>query len=76
MLEYRGYIGEVVYDDEAEALHVRVINSGSYPVANAEAANMEDVAREFRVSIEAYLEGCRELGIEPVAPSTVPPTTR
>ena len=28
MLEYKGYIGEVVYDDEAEVLHVRVINSG------------------------------------------------
>ena len=28
MLEYKGYLGEVVYDDEAEVLHVRVINSG------------------------------------------------
>ena len=31
MLEYRGYIGEVVYDDEAEVLHSRVVNSGPYP---------------------------------------------
>ena len=26
MLEYKGYIGEVVYDSEAEVLHARVIN--------------------------------------------------
>ena len=31
MLEYKGYVGEVVYDDEAEVLHARVINSGPYP---------------------------------------------
>ena len=31
MLEYRGYIGKVVYDDEAEVLHAKVINTGPYP---------------------------------------------
>ena len=33
MLEYKGYIGEVVYDDETEVLHARVINSGPYPIS-------------------------------------------
>ena len=41
MLEYKGYVGEVVYDDEAEVLHARVINSGPYPIANAEATDVE-----------------------------------
>ena len=72
MLEYKGYIGEVVYDDEAEVLHVRVANSGPYPIANAEATDVEGLKREFRRSIDVYLEGCEELGIDPVAPTPIP----
>ncbi len=68
MLEYKGYIAEVVYDDEAEVLHARVINSGSYPIANAEATDAEGIKREFRISIDEYLASCEELGIEPVKP--------
>ena len=71
MLEYKGYIGEVVYDDEAEVLHARVVNSGPYPIANAEATDVESIKREFRISIDVYLEVCAELGIDPVAPSAV-----
>ena len=48
MLEYKGYVGEVVYDDEAEVLHARVINSGPYPIANAEATDVKGIKREFR----------------------------
>ena len=72
MLEYKGYIGEVVYDDEAEVLHARVINSGAYPIANAEATDVEGIKREFRISIDVYLQGCAELGIEPIKPVTDP----
>ena len=55
MLEYKGYIAEVVYDDEAEVLHARVINSGSYPIANAEATDAEGIKREreFRAKISS-----------------------
>lgn len=73
-LEYKGYIGEVVYDDEAEVLHARVINSGAYPIANAEATDVEGIKREFRISIDVYLQGCAERGIEPVPPATRPIT--
>ena len=68
MLEYKGYIGEVVYDNETEVLHARVINSGSYPIANAEATDAEGIKREFRISIDEYLASCKELVIEPVKP--------
>ena len=71
MLEYKGYIGEVVYDDEAGVLHARVINSGAYPVANAEATDVEGIRREFQLSIDIYLESCAELGIEPIRPSSM-----
>ena len=75
MLEYKGYIGEVVYDYDAEVLHARVINSGPHPIANAEATDVEGIKREFCTSIDVYLEGCAELGIEPVEPSAIPLTT-
>lgn len=71
MPEYKGYIGEVSYDDEADALHASVINSGSYPIANAEAADAASLEQEFRCSIDMYLEGCKELQIDPVAPTPV-----
>ncbi len=70
MLEYKGYIGEVSYDDEADVLHARVINSGSYPIANAEAADAASLEQEFRCSIDMYLEGCKELQIDPIAPGS------
>ena len=72
MLEYKGYIGEVVYDDESGVLHARVVNSGPYPIANAEATDTEGIKREFQTSIDVYLEGCAELGLDPVAPSAAP----
>ena len=68
MLEYKGYIGEVSSDDEAGVLHARVINSGIYPIANAEAADAACLEREFQCSIDSYLEGCKELQIDPIAP--------
>ena len=58
MLEYRGNAGEEVYDGEADVLSTRVINSGLYLVANAEASDVEGIKREFRVSIDVYLQGC------------------
>ena len=75
MLEYKGYVAEVVYDDEAGVLHARVVNSGPYPVANAEATDVEGIRREFQMSVDIYLEGCAELGIEPIPPAAAPART-
>ena len=69
MLEYKGYIGEVSPDDAAGVLHARVINSSVYPIANAEAADAASLEREFQCSIDSYLEGCKELQIDPIAPA-------
>ena len=68
MLDYKGYIGEVSFDDEADVLHAYVINSGPYPIANAEAADAASLEREFQCSIDSYLEGCKEIQIDPIAP--------
>ena len=69
MLEYKGYVGEVSCDDEAGLLHAQVVNSGAYPVANAEATDPASLEREFRCSIDVYLEGCEELQIDPISPT-------
>ena len=69
MLEYKGYIGEVSYDDEADALYAKVINSGPYSIADAEATDLDDLKREFQKSIDVYLDGCAELGIDAVKPT-------
>ncbi|WP_419854497.1 hypothetical protein [Candidatus Poriferisodalis sp.] len=67
MLGYKGYIGELSCDEETGLLHARVVNSGTYPVANAEAAEPVSLEREFRRSIDVYLKGCEELQIDPIS---------
>ena len=70
MLEYKGYVGTVAYDDVAEVLYARVINSGPYSVAEAEATDVvEGIKREFRKSIDLYLASCAEDGVEPAPPT-------
>ena len=71
MLEHKGYIGEVVYDEEARVLHARVVNSGHYPIANAQATDVEGIEREFRRSVDMYLDGCADMGIQPVEPTAI-----
>ena len=47
MLEYKGYVGTVAYDDVAEVLYAKVINSGPYSVAEAEATDVEGIRGSF-----------------------------
>ena len=72
MLAYKGYAGKIAYDDVAEVLYATVINSGPYPVAEAEATDVEGVKRAFRKSIDLYLASCSEDGVDPAAPTEVP----
>ncbi len=34
MMEYRGYVAEVEFDETIEILHGRVVNSGPYPYSD------------------------------------------
>ena len=67
MLEYKGYVGKIAYDDVLEVLYARVVNSGPYSIAEAEAeaeaTDLEGVKREFRKSIDLYLASCAEDGV-------------
>ncbi len=68
MMEYKGYVAKVEYDDSIGMLHGSVINSGDYPIATCEAKDVDTLRREFRLSIDDYLTTCKESGIAPREP--------
>ena len=70
MMEYKGYIATIEYDDSVGLLHGSVVNSGDYPIANCEAADEDTLKKEFCISIDEYLAVCEEDGIEPRRPSS------
>ena len=88
MMEYKGYIAKVEYDESVGLLHASVTNSGAYPIANCEAADVQTLRKELRISIDEYPTSCEEDGVEPRKPFsgnwsiphgawlTTPPRTR
>ena len=72
MIEYKGYVAMVEFDDSAGRFHGRVVNSGSYPVATFEATDVEEIQKEFRRSIDEYIASCKEDGSEPVKAFRIP----
>ena len=67
-MEYKGYVAKVEYDDSVGMLHGSVINSGDYPIATCEAKDVDSLRSEFRLSIDDYLEICKDSGITPRKP--------
>ena len=68
MIEYKGYIADIEYDDSVNMLYGRVANSGPYSIADCLASDIEGLKREFAISIDIYLASCMEDGVEPVPP--------
>jgi len=68
MMEYKGYVAAVEFDDSVEVLHGRVVNSGPYPIATFEATDAKELRREFERSVDEYLAWCQEDGVEPRRP--------
>ncbi|MBX9696523.1 MAG: type II toxin-antitoxin system HicB family antitoxin [Alphaproteobacteria bacterium] len=58
MMEYKGYVGYVTFDDEAELFHGEVINTRD--VITFQGKSVEEIKSEFRVSVDEYLEWCKE----------------
>ncbi|MXZ48859.1 MAG: hypothetical protein F4235_03630 [Candidatus Dadabacteria bacterium] len=71
MIEYKGYVATVEFDDSVGRFHGRVVNSGSYPIATFEATGLEGIQKEFRHSIDEYIASCKEDGSELVKPLRV-----
>jgi predicted HicB family RNase H-like nuclease len=66
MMEYKGYLGRVEYDDEAEVFHGEVINTRD--VITFQGATVAELKKSFRDSVEDYLAFCSERGEEPEKP--------
>lgn len=66
MLEYKGYIGCVEFDDEAGIFHGEVINTRD--VITFQGTSVEELQAAFHDSVEDYLEFCAERGEQPDKP--------
>ena len=68
MMEFKGYIGHVEFDDDAEIFHGEVINTRD--VITFQGKTVEEIKQAFRDSVEDYLEYCVKLGQQPEKPFT------
>ena len=66
MLEYKGYIGKVEFDDEAEIFHGEVINLRD--VITFQGRSVAELRKAFKESINDYLEFCAERHESPEKP--------
>ena len=67
---YKGYTARYEIDEEEGVLHGRV--DGIRSVVSFVAETPEDLEREFRISVDVYLEFCAERGYEPDRPRADP----
>ena len=66
MMEHKGYVGRVEYDDEAGIFHGEVMNTRD--VITFQASTVKELRKAFRDSVEDYLAFCEERGEEPEKP--------
>lgn len=63
MVIYKGYVGSVVFDEEAKIFHGNVI--GLKDVITFQAASLKDLEKACKDSIDDYLSWCKERGEKP-----------
>lgn len=66
MMNYKGYIGKVEFDDEAGILSGIVINTRD--VITFQGQSVGEIKKAFEESVDDYLEWCKEDGVEPEKP--------
>ena len=66
MMIYKGYLGQVEYDDQAEIFHGEVINTRD--VITFQGSTVKEIKKAFRGSIDDYLAFCKERNEEPERP--------
>ncbi len=65
-MEYKGYVGTAIYDDEAEVFHGDVVNTRD--VITFQGESVAQLKQAFRDSVDDYLAFCAERGEEPEKP--------
>ena len=66
MMEYKGYLGKVEFDDEAEIFHGEVINLRD--VITFQGESVQELRQTFQESVDDYLAFCAERKEEPEKP--------
>ena len=66
MIEYKGYVGKIEYDDEAGIFHGEVINVRDVITFQGESA--ADLKKAFAESVDDYVSFCKSRGEEPEKP--------
>ncbi len=66
MMEYRGYVGKVEFDDEADLFHGEVVNTRD--VITFQGKSVDELRLAFHESVDNYLAFCEERGEEPDKP--------
>lgn len=66
MMEYKGYIGKVVFDDEAGVFHGEIINTRD--VITFQGQSVSELNDAFQESIDDYLAFCETRGESPDKP--------
>ena len=68
MIEYKGYLGNVEFDDEANIFHGEVINTRD--IITFQGKSVDEIRQALKDSVEDYLDFCAERGEEPDRPFT------
>ena len=66
MMEYKGYLGKVEFDDEANIFHGEVVNTRD--VITFQGQSVDELRQAFEDSVEDYIEFCLERGEQPERP--------
>lgn len=66
MMEYKGYVGKVEFDDEAGIFHGEVLDTRD--VITFQGQSVDELKTAFEESIDDYLAFCKQRGEEPNKP--------
>ena len=66
MMDYKGYVGMVEFDDEADIFHGEVVNLRD--VITFQGRSVDELRRAFEESVDDYLAWCAERGKQPDKP--------
>lgn len=66
MMEYRGYVGYVTFDDEEDIFYGEVVNTRD--VITFQGRSVEEIRKAFHESVDEYLEWCKERNKAPDKP--------
>ncbi len=65
-LIYKGYMGKIEFDSEAKVFYGNVMNTRDTITFQSDNAKL--LEKEFRKSVDTYLEFCQEIGETPEKP--------